>query len=108
MKFTSAVVAISAAALVAAAPASNGGHCNTGPVQCCNSVQKAGDKGATAALGLLNIIVEDVNAMVGFNCSPITAIGLGSSGCAATPVCCENNKFNGLVNVGCVPITVGL
>ncbi|CAL1702799.1 unnamed protein product [Somion occarium] len=88
---------------------SDGGHCNTGPVQCCNSVQSAGSPEASKQLGLLGIVLGNLNTPVGLTCSPITAVGTGGGGnCAATPVCCENNSYNGLVNIGCVPIVVQL
>ncbi|CAL1702830.1 unnamed protein product [Somion occarium] len=86
---------------------SGGGHCNTGPVQCCNSVQSAGSPEASKQLGLLGIVLGDANIPVGLTCSPITAVGAGGGGnCAATPVCCENNSYSGVVNIGCVPIVI--
>lgn len=51
-------------------------QCNTGPVQCCNSVQNAGSPDLTAIFALLGINVEDVNVLVGVTCSPISVIGL--------------------------------
>ncbi|EJD01673.1 fungal hydrophobin [Fomitiporia mediterranea MF3/22] len=85
-----------------------GGQCNTGPIQCCNSVQKADSSAVTGILGLLGVVIQDINALVGLTCDPISVIGLGSAGCSATPVCCENNTFNGLIAIGCVPIIINL
>ncbi|TFK96593.1 hydrophobin, partial [Pterulicium gracile] len=78
-------------------------------VQCCNSVQKASDKGPVGLLlGLLGVVIKDLNVLVGLTCSLITGIGAGSSGCNAQPVCCENNTFNGLIAIGCIPIIINL
>ncbi|KAF8871126.1 fungal hydrophobin-domain-containing protein [Infundibulicybe gibba] len=83
-------------------------QCNTGDIQCCNSVQAAGSSAVSGLLGLLGIVVQDVTALVGVTCSPITAIGIAGNQCSAQPVCCTNNSFNGLVAIGCTPINVNL
>ena len=63
-----------------AAPSGNSGNtCSTGPVQCCNSIQKASDPATSVLLGLLGIVVQDVDVLVGLQCSPITVIG-GAAG----------------------------
>ncbi len=91
------------------------GDCNTGPIQCCQSVEQVSpslpaiafswlfmnacmfqgnSKAATAALGLIDVVLSDVTALVGLTCSPISVIGVGSGdSCSASPVCCENNSF---------------
>ncbi|EPQ53159.1 fungal hydrophobin, partial [Gloeophyllum trabeum ATCC 11539] len=80
--------------------------CNTGPVQCCNQVQSAGAPGVTDLLGLLGIVVDGVDAMVGLNCNPISVIGAGGgASCSAQPVCCEDNSHS-LISLGCLPITL--
>ncbi|KAH9849354.1 fungal hydrophobin [Lenzites betulinus] len=94
-----AVAAVIALPLLAAAQ-----DCNTGSIQCCNSVEKADSAGAAAVLGLLGIVLEDVTAAVGFGCSPLSVVGLGQSSCSASPVCCQNNDVGGLISIGCVPI----
>ncbi|OCB87599.1 hydrophobin-domain-containing protein [Sanghuangporus baumii] len=86
-----------------------GSSCSTGPVQCCNSVQSASSEDASNMLGLLGVVLQDVNVPVGLNCIPISVIGAGSGGtCNAQTVCCENNQFQGLINIGCTPINIGL
>jgi len=76
-------------------------QCNTsGVAQCCNSVQNSDSEQVSNILSLLNIVL-DAPTQVGLTCTDI----LGGS-CNQTPVCCENNNFNGLINVGCVPITL--
>ncbi|EPQ52094.1 fungal hydrophobin, partial [Gloeophyllum trabeum ATCC 11539] len=81
------------------------GSCNTGPVQCCNSVQKADAPGVATLLGLLGIVLQDVNANVGITCSPISVIG-GGEGASAQPVCCEDNSHGGVVSIGCMPVSL--
>ncbi|KAM5537115.1 hypothetical protein V8D89_009261 [Ganoderma adspersum] len=79
--------------------------CSTGPIQCCNTVEKASDAGAAAILGLLGIVLQDLNVLVGLTCSPISVIGVGgSNSCSANAVCCQNNNVGGLISIGCVPV----
>ncbi|KAH7927952.1 fungal hydrophobin [Leucogyrophana mollusca] len=80
-------------------------QCNTGPVQCCDSVESA----MTTLLGLLGIVLTDLDILVGLTCSPISAVGIGSGAtCNAEPVCCENNNFSGLISLGCSPVNLNL
>ncbi|THU75280.1 fungal hydrophobin [Dendrothele bispora CBS 962.96] len=81
-------------------------QCNTGPVQCCNSVQSASDPAVAKQLALLGVVAQDVNALVGVTCTPISVIGVGGNSCSAQPVCCENNSFNGVVALGCTPVNL--
>ncbi|KAF8153767.1 fungal hydrophobin-domain-containing protein [Crassisporium funariophilum] len=83
-------------------------QCNTGPVQCCNSVQAASDKSLASVFGLLNIVAAAVTGEVGVTCSPVTVIGASGNSCSAQPVCCTNNSFNGLIALGCTPVNVNL
>ncbi|PPQ87536.1 hypothetical protein CVT25_008538 [Psilocybe cyanescens] len=83
-------------------PSNVSGSCNTGSIQCCNSVQKA-DSGLVGLLeGLLGILIP-IGTSIGQNCSPISAVGVGGNSCTQQPVCCDSNHFNGLINVGCSP-----
>ncbi|CAL1711621.1 unnamed protein product [Somion occarium] len=86
------------------------GQCNTGNVQCCNTVESADSESGSALLGLLGIVLNvPANVLLGINCSPITVIGGGvGSSCSANPVCCENNSVGGLINIGCIPINLSL
>ncbi|KIJ46686.1 hypothetical protein M422DRAFT_84046, partial [Sphaerobolus stellatus SS14] len=83
-------------------------QCNTGDAQCCNSVGAANSlPGASTILSLLGIVLQDVTADVALGCTPISVIGVGSgANCAQQPVCCTNNQFNGLINIGCSPISL--
>ncbi|KIP08216.1 hydrophobin [Phlebiopsis gigantea 11061_1 CR5-6] len=81
--------------------------CSTGSIQCCETVTQADSASAAAILGLLGIVLQDVTALVGLTCSPITIVGVGSGGaCSAQTVCCENNSVGGLISIGCIPITL--
>ncbi|PIL32633.1 hypothetical protein GSI_05337 [Ganoderma sinense ZZ0214-1] len=94
-----------------------GGQCDTGAMQCCNTVADSGTPegqksildalGSSASLDLLDIVLSDVNAAVGIECSPINVLSItGSSSCTAQPVCCKNDAQGGLISIGCIPITL--
>ncbi|KDQ60486.1 hypothetical protein JAAARDRAFT_109771, partial [Jaapia argillacea MUCL 33604] len=82
-------------------------QCNVGTLNCCNSVQDSTSLGVTSLAGLLGIDLSGITGLVGLTCSPISVLGVGNGGaCTASPVCCENNSFGGLISLGCVPITL--
>jgi hypothetical protein len=85
MQFTRASVALATFVTFAAAIPLSGdstpapipaSQCNTGPIQCCNTVQRADSPAVAPLLGLLGVVVEDITALVGATCSPISVIGL--------------------------------
>ncbi|KAI0764935.1 fungal hydrophobin-domain-containing protein [Fomes fomentarius] len=83
-------------------PASN---CTSGPIQCCESIEQANSIPSKVILGLLGIFLQDLNIILGLNCSPITGVGVGSGdACSAVTVCCENNAVGGLISIGCIPV----
>ncbi|KAK7696116.1 hypothetical protein QCA50_000759 [Cerrena zonata] len=82
--------------------------CTTGPLQCCQSTETASSTAGSALLASIGVVVQDVNALLGVTCSPISVIGVGGDSCNANPVCCENNAFGGLVSIGCVPVDLAL
>ncbi|KZT67522.1 hydrophobin [Daedalea quercina L-15889] len=98
------LLALSGAALAVPHSSRSAGQCNTGPIMCCNSVTPASnvDAPTSALLNSLNIVVTDILNNVGTGCLPLD----GGDSCGSAPVCCENNNFNGLVNLGCSPVTV--
>ncbi|KAF8174059.1 hydrophobin-251 [Pholiota molesta] len=74
--------------------------CNTGKVQCCNSLAASNTSGFSQMFELLGISLNGVTGQVGVVCSPIS-VGAPAS-------CCSENHFNGLLAVGCTPINVAL
>ncbi|KAI0070165.1 fungal hydrophobin [Panus rudis PR-1116 ss-1] len=80
--------------------------CSTGPIQCCESTATAGSATGAALLGLLGIVVQDLNVLLGVDCSPISVGGVGGGNCGAQAVCCENNNVGGGISLGCVPVTL--
>ncbi|KAI0708789.1 hydrophobin [Cerioporus squamosus] len=106
--FTIASLAI----LAVATPTPGGGSgssgsCSTEPIQCCDSTAKASDPAAAGILKSIGVVVQDVDALVGLTCSPITVIGVGTGdSCDAQAVCCEDNSHGGLISIGCVPVTL--
>ncbi|KAL5514032.1 hypothetical protein ACEPAG_2793 [Sanghuangporus baumii] len=109
--FVKLTVFASLALLAVATPMPGGepaSSCSTAPIQCCDSVQPAGSDSVSKELGLLGIVVQDLDVLVGLTCTPVTVIGAGSSGCSASPVCCEDNSHGGLVSIGCVPVDLSL
>ncbi|KAG1733393.1 hydrophobin [Suillus paluster] len=100
----------SLAALAVATPlALRDGQCNTGNIQCCSgSTSATSYNAASQILGLAPLVGQVVGA-VGLDCSPITAVGTGGGAtCNQQPMCCSNNKMNGVVNVGCSPMSLRL
>ncbi|KIJ29994.1 hypothetical protein M422DRAFT_268560 [Sphaerobolus stellatus SS14] len=82
-------------------------QCNTGEANCCNSVGQANIlPSVSAILALLGIDLDPITAIVGLGCTPITVVGAGGVNCAQQPACCANNSFNGLINIGCVPVSL--
>ncbi|KAI0694100.1 hypothetical protein C8T65DRAFT_667283 [Cerioporus squamosus] len=72
-----ASLAILAVATPAPAPDAS---CSTGPIQCCQSTAKASDPAAAGILSSIGVVVQDIDALVGLTCSPVTVIGVGSGG----------------------------
>ncbi|KAI0355203.1 hydrophobin 1 [Trametes cingulata] len=109
MMFSRAVaLAISALPLLAAAtPLEARQSCDTSTPQCCATTTKASSETGEKLLGLLGVVVQDVNVLLGLDCTPITVVGVGSgSECSGTTVCCEDNSHGSLVSIGCLPIAL--
>ncbi|PPR08051.1 hypothetical protein CVT24_010850 [Panaeolus cyanescens] len=83
--------------------------CNSGPVQCCNSLNDVSSFDATNIAALVGVAVSSLTGQVGVQCNPITVIGVGTgANCASAPVCCEENFQNQLIGINCTPVTVGV
>ena len=67
-----------ATTILAAATATLAQSCSTGALQCCDTVEKASDPAAASILKSIGVVVQDVDALVGLTCSPITVIGVGT------------------------------
>ena len=74
-------VTVALSALVSLAIAAPSSQCNTGPVQCCNTMEdsKTMSSHTSKLLGLVNVDVGDITGKVGTNCTPITVLGLGGN-----------------------------
>ncbi|KAF8187169.1 type 1 hydrophobin [Pholiota molesta] len=102
---------VASMAIFAAAAPSGGmeNSCNTGPVQCCNSMQSASTPGMSSLIALLGASLSGFTGQVGLNCSPLGVAAIsGGSSCTSQPVCCDGNNFNGAVVLGCSPINLSL
>jgi hypothetical protein len=92
-------------------------QCNTGNAQCCNSATQATSPAAKTQLGLLGLVVQGVDVLLGlvdlnlhlskhqltlayrFTCTPINVAAFaGAADCSQKPLCCENNNFGGAVS----------
>lgn len=63
--------------ITATATATPADQCSTGSIQCCNSVQSASSPDVTTILGLLGLVVDGEDVLVGLTCSPLSIVGLG-------------------------------
>ncbi|KAJ7280320.1 hypothetical protein C8J57DRAFT_1567691 [Mycena rebaudengoi] len=84
----------------------DGGQCNVnGGAKCCQNVGTAavldplGLGGLGFLLGLLNL---PITTILGTSCTNLVNI----ADCSAKPVCCQNNQFNGFVNIACNSISL--
>ncbi|KAG6329600.1 hypothetical protein ID866_9489 [Astraeus odoratus] len=101
-------------ALVAAAPAPESivarDVCSNGNLQCCGQTLDANQSNANLLTGLLGIVISPlVGPLLALNCSPLTVLGVGGGAtCTQQAVCCQGTQFNGLINVGCTAVNLGL
>ncbi|TFK65627.1 fungal hydrophobin [Pluteus cervinus] len=84
------------------------GDCNTGSIQCCNSVQSSSLESVTELAGLLGLDLGSLTPQVGLFCSPLSILGAGGNSCSAQPACCTGNTFGGLLSLGCNPLNLNL
>ncbi|KAH7887073.1 hydrophobin [Phlebopus sp. FC_14] len=81
-------------------------RCPTGQVVCCNSMQDAAAvTNLQSVTGLLTPQAAFLG-QVGVGCSTLGVIGNGKA-CIASqiPLCCTDNQYNGVLNLGCSPIS---
>ena len=60
--------------------------CNTGAVQCCNSVQNSGSYDVTKIASLLGVVVGEITGQIALQCSPATVIGAGTGASWYVPI----------------------
>ncbi|KAF8870876.1 fungal hydrophobin-domain-containing protein [Infundibulicybe gibba] len=94
--------------LAAATAIPRDGDCNTGALQCCNSVQSSSTTGIAQLAGLLGISLGSLTPLIGLSCSPLSVAGIGGNSCSAQPACCTGNTFSGVIALGCSPINLNL
>ncbi|KAG5655291.1 hypothetical protein KAF25_010443 [Fusarium avenaceum] len=70
-------------------------------LQCCQTVGTPNTPLIGLLLGLLGIVVQDSNTLIGGTCSSITNVG----SCTFTPVCCVDNSHGGLAAIGCTRLS---
>ncbi|TFK69498.1 hydrophobin-domain-containing protein [Pluteus cervinus] len=87
-------------------PEEGSNQCNTGTIQCCNTVQDASSQNVQDVAALNDITLGSVTGLVGLTCNPVSVIGAGGNSCSSQPVCCTGNNFSGLIVVGCTPINI--
>ncbi|KAF8519124.1 hypothetical protein BU17DRAFT_90315 [Hysterangium stoloniferum] len=101
--FAKSIVALGFFSILAvAAPNPPESQCDTGAPQCCTAVGAASDSAVIAALGVLSGLLNGITGIVGIGCLDIVA----GVNCAQQPVCCTGNEFNGLINIGCSPVSL--
>ncbi|KII84815.1 hypothetical protein PLICRDRAFT_32095 [Plicaturopsis crispa FD-325 SS-3] len=91
-------VTVTAPASTATEPAS---ACTATNQKCCQSTADSDSAAASSILGLLGVVLEGVEVLVGLNC-----VSIVGNACSATAVCCEDNSYGNLISIGCVPITL--
>ncbi|EKM55432.1 uncharacterized protein PHACADRAFT_95750 [Phanerochaete carnosa HHB-10118-sp] len=73
---------------------------------CCDSTESANSAAGAAILAGLGVVVQDVTGLIGLDCSPITAVGVGDgNACSSQTVSCSNGIIGG-IGIGCAPITL--
>ena len=82
--------------------------CTSGAVFCCNNLMPATNANLAQLSGLLGVQLPSVPGFIGLTCNPASVLGIGGNSCSAQPVCCTNNNFGGLINLGCVPVNLNL
>lgn len=78
-------------------------QCDTGSIQCCNSVTDSNSALGQAVTALLGVNATHPKTLMGMNCSPMDSNNTAAV-CDASPICCENNAHGGLISIGCLII----
>ncbi|KIJ21167.1 fungal hydrophobin [Paxillus involutus ATCC 200175] len=79
--------------------------CNTGSPFCCDSTYTNDPTKLASLSKSLGIALPSVTGLIALTCTPITGLGTGTGAvCTEKPVCCTDNGYNGVVNLGCSPL----
>ncbi|KAF8072191.1 hydrophobin-251 [Lyophyllum atratum] len=105
-----ALFSVVALALSAVAHDSPTYSCNVGEVQCCNQLSDSQTESGAKLLGdLLGAAAQGVTGQFGVECNPISVwLAINGNSCTPQPVCCDENKINGLVSAACIPANVNV
>lgn len=80
--FANTLLTLAVAALAAASPVARRGdvgECNTGSLQCCNTVAPASDLSPATLAGLLGVVISGLDVVVGLECTSIPIVGIDAS-----------------------------
>ncbi|KIJ21244.1 fungal hydrophobin [Paxillus involutus ATCC 200175] len=79
--------------------------CNTGSPFCCDSTYTNDPTKLASLSKSLGIALPSVTGLIALTCTPITGLGTSTGAvCNQKPVCCTDNGYNGVVNLGCSPL----
>ncbi|KAJ7195692.1 fungal hydrophobin [Mycena pura] len=70
---------------------------------CCTTVGTNKNPVISAVAALLGLDISDVLGDIGIGCTLLSVLG---NTCSNTAVNCDATQLGGLINIGCVPITL--
>ncbi|CAO3610071.1 unnamed protein product [Cunninghamella echinulata] len=105
------ILGVTASCSASAVPRQNtGNQCNTGPVQCCNSLQSYNGYDPKVLNNVITIFgghVQDTfKGQWGFGCTAVGVFGAGAQGCSTQPQCCQQVQSNAGFAWNCSPFNV--
>ncbi|KAL2004662.1 hypothetical protein VTN00DRAFT_3190 [Thermoascus crustaceus] len=109
VSLTAALFAVAATAAPADRLLARGEGCeaNSEP-HCCQTISDTKNSTIASTLSKYGVPPEMAKGPVGLACTPISTIVTLGQRCNANTVCCSNNNYNGLINLGCNPININL
>ncbi|KAF9060448.1 hypothetical protein BDP27DRAFT_1236862 [Rhodocollybia butyracea] len=110
MQLKLAFVAASLTTLAGATDFPPASDCPVGPIQCCATVEDVAQAASSSTtLEVLSIIGVDISSLyglIGLTCYPI---GPYSGSCDSQALCCTGpSTIEGLISIGCTPVTLGI
>ncbi|OCH87974.1 hypothetical protein OBBRIDRAFT_836932 [Obba rivulosa] len=99
---------ITALFAISAIAQSNSTQCDDAPLLCCTYTGSGSEEEMRQVSQALKFEV-DSEKLYGTGCSAYNPVNVGGgTDCTASPVCCEDNYFGGLVGVGCATIPIAV